>query len=383
MPSVNFMNILFAINHPSQFYMFKNIAHKLINNGHSVVFFIQQRGFIERLVRQQGFEYRYLVSPLWKKTLRGRFGIWLRGIIHLLEADFRILVYCLCSHIDMMLGSDVSITHIGMLLRKTSVIFTDDDYYFTKEYYHLAYPLASHVIAPFVADVGKWVSKKISYKGTQKTGYLHPKYFVPDQSVLEKYGLNESNFSIIRLVTFNALHDSIHKAESGLNSTILQSLFPILEKAGRIIINSESDLVAVNEACITRIDPEDMHSLLYYASLLITDSQSMHIEAGLLGTPSIRSNKWVDQTLRVNVIDYLEIEYGLGISISPKNMYEILDASGELIAPEKKKEWQLKRDKFFAENTSFTDMLFWFINEYPSSYKRYLNNNRVIEEYVS
>ncbi len=42
---------LFAVNHPSQFHMFKNLARKLIDDGHHCVFFIQQRGIIEDLVK--------------------------------------------------------------------------------------------------------------------------------------------------------------------------------------------------------------------------------------------------------------------------------------------------------------------------------------------
>jgi predicted glycosyltransferase len=360
--------------------MFKNTAHMLTSNGHSVVFFIQQRGFIERLVKQHGFEYKYLVTPLWKKLLKGRAGILLRGAIHLIDADLRLLMFCMFRHIDMMLGSDVSITHIGKVLKKVTIIFTDDDYYFTRDYYRLAYPFASHIFAPEVADVGKWAMKKITYKGTQKTGYLHPRYFVPDVKVLGKYDLSEENFCIVRLVKFDALHDSMHKAESGLNPDLMNALLPILARNGRIIINSENENAAVSAEYITRIDPEDMHSLLYYAKLLITDSQSMHIEAGLLGTPSIRSNKWVDQLLRVNVIDYLENEYGLGVSVSPQKTNEIILVAEDLLNPSKKKEWQSKRDRFFAENTSFTDMLFGFVSEYPSSLKSYTIDKVVIEE---
>ena len=80
---------LFAVNHPSQFHMFKNLARKLLDDGHHCVFFIQQRGIIEDLVKGCGFEYRFAISPFWREKLKGRIGIFLRGVVHLVQSRCR------------------------------------------------------------------------------------------------------------------------------------------------------------------------------------------------------------------------------------------------------------------------------------------------------
>jgi len=372
---------LFAVNHPSQFHMFKNLARKLLDDGNHCIFFIQQRGIIEDLVKGCGFEYRFAVSPFWRKKLKGRNGVLLRGIIHIIQSYFRILMYCLTNKVDMLMGSDIAIVHVGALLRKISIVRTDDDWFFTKDYCNLAFPFATHVIASNVVDLGKWYHKKIGYDGNQKTAYIHPDYFVPDPKVLDRYGLEEEKYVIIRLVEFSAFHDVLGQIQSGLNEKTLREIITCLSKTTKVIINAEQgDHTEFSRLCL-KLDPSDMHSLLYYARLLITDSQSMHIEAGLLGTPSIRTNRWVDCDCKMSVIDYIEVKYGLGVSVSPQQPDELIPKVKELTADGMKIRWQDKRDKFFRENTNTTDFIYWFVTNYPSSYSEYLNNPGLIDRF--
>ena len=41
------------------------------------------------------------------------------------------------------------------------------------------------------------------------------------------------------------------------------------------------------------IDPKDIHHILFFADIFISDSQTMTAEAAVLGTPSIRYNDFV------------------------------------------------------------------------------------------
>lgn len=376
------MRYLFAINHPSQFHLFKYIAHKLIFDGNTCVFFIQQRGIIEKLVKDHGFDYHMLVSPFWRRVLKGRLGIALRSMIHLLQAEFRIFFYCLFNPVDILMGSDIAITHVAKYLKRVSIIFTDDDWYFTRAYYRYAFPFATHIFAAEVVDVGGWAGKRISYKGTQKTGYLHPNVFTPSNSVLKKYSLEEGLFSIIRIVSFDALHDSSFEIESGLSDTFLKRIIPCIESKGAVIINKEAgDKEVLSRYCI-EIDPSDMHSLLYFARFLLTDSQSMHVEAGLLGTPSIRTNHWVDSQQKMHVIEYLEQEYGLGNSISPDDTEVLEQKIMEMLEDTTKRKWVSKKERFFAENTDITEFIYWFVTRYPDSFNEYTANNDLVKTFT-
>jgi predicted glycosyltransferase len=354
--------------------MFKNLAKRLMNDGHKCVFFIQQRNIIEDLVIKEGFAYKYIVSPYWRDHLKGKLGISIRGIMHLLQASFRVFSYSLLNKVDMYLGTDISITYVGNIFRKPSLVFTDDDYYYTKQYAQTAYPFATHILAADVVDIGKWAKKKIAYSGNQKLGYLHPNVFQPDVNVLKKYNLRVNEYSIIRLVNFAALHDSVNQMETGLSHESLQNLMPILSKHGKVILDMENKNNSFFKEYQIDINPEDMHSLLYFARLFISDSQSMHVEAGLLGTPAIRTNAWVDKPKPLNVITDLENRYGLGISISPKNPHLLVNKVSEMIQDGVKESWQDKRDKALKDYIDFTAFLYWFITEYPDSFVMYINN---------
>lgn len=375
------MRILFSINHPSQYHMFKHLARKLLANDNDVIFFIQARGIIEQLVQSDGFNYRCSASKMLRTIFKGKYGIILRGIVSLLQQEITIFSYCLTHKVNYLLGTDIAIAHVGFVLRKPSFVFTDDDYVFTKPYCKMAYPFATHIIAPEVVDIHIWSNKKLAYLGTQKSAYLHPKYFQPELSVLDKYNLRNRKYFIIRLVTYSALHDSIHSASSGISKSVLDRLIPMLEKHGSVLISIEDGNLEKYSKYLLKMNPNDMHSLIYYADLFIGDSQSMHIEAGILGTPSIRSNKWVLAKDKVNVIDYLENICHLGISIPPDQEDELINQVKLLLEADSKEKSKLLSKQFFERNTNLTDFLFWLLSDYPASYQKYKANNNIIDEF--
>ncbi|MDD4309721.1 MAG: DUF354 domain-containing protein, partial [Candidatus Cloacimonetes bacterium] len=218
--------------------------------------------------------------------------------------------------------------------------------------------------------------------GTQKSAYLHPKYFIPDESVLDKYNIRGESFFLIRLVSFSAWHDSVHDATTGISEALLDRLIPVLSKHGKVIISLEEGSREKYQKYVTKIDPTDMHSLLYYADMLIGDSQSMQVEAALLGTPAIRSNKWVLSKHKVNVIHYLETKYQMCFSISPHDEDAIISRVEKLLGSSTKTHWKQLREIFFSENTNLTDFLFWLISDFPVNYNKYLKNNNIIKEFT-
>ena len=376
------MKVIFAVNHPSQYHIFKHLAHKIIEQNGEVIFFIQSREIIEDLVTADGFEFKYSVSPKIRNIFKGRLGIIIRGVLTIAIQEYKLFSYVLRHKVDFLMGSDVAIAHVGFLFRKKVFVFADDDYSFIKQYSRLAYPFCTHIIASEVVDVHKWDYKRIAYYGTQKSAYLHPKYFVPNLNVLSKYNLKGKRFFIIRLVNFAALHDSIHGAYTGLSGLFIEKLLNYLEPIGTVIINVENGLNSKYVNYSPKIDPEDMHSLMYYSDLLIGDSQSMVIEASLLGTPAIRSNKWVLSDAKVNVIEYLEKQYSLFYSVAPNDDDEIMRLTRNLTQPDIKKKWAEKRKKFFSENTDLTEFLFWLMKDYHSNLLEYnINRDKVLSNF--
>ena len=361
--------ILFSVNHPSQYHLFKNLAKKTMAIGYQPFFFIQDRGLIKQLVVNDGFRYQISSSDFLRKSLTGKYGVVLRGVLSLIQQEISIFFFCLRNNVKYLLGTDIAIAHVGWVLRKPSFLFTDDDYCFIKHYSHLAFPFAKHIIAAKEVDLNKWGNKRIAYAGNQKVSYLHPDYFYPSIQVLEKYGLSNKRFFIIRLVKFAALHDAINNIETGLEEKTLGKIINLLTKHGVVIISAEGSCPSRYKSFCISINPQDMHDLLYYADMLISDSQSMHIEAALLGVPAIRTNKWVAHNTPFSVIDTLEKAYGLGYSISPGDTDMLIKTIESLLNGKSKEDYLQKRTRFFAQNTNLTCFLFELLENYPSSLK--------------
>ena len=108
---------------------------------------------------------------------------------------------------DIMIGTDISISHVGWLMKIPTIIFNEDDIEINKIFCYLTYPFASNIITPEVCNVGHFKEKQIKYNGYQKLAYLHPHWFKPDINVVRKYFTNDKPYFLIRFVSFTSGHD--------------------------------------------------------------------------------------------------------------------------------------------------------------------------------
>ena len=112
-----------------------------------------------------------------------------------------------------------------------------------------------------------------------------------------------------------------------------------------------------------------------FASLYIGDSQTMAAEAAVLGVPFVRYNDFVG---RIGYLNELENSYHLGFGIkasqekSEDNLYKTVT---ELLStPNRKEEWQKRRQKMLSEKIDYAKFLTWFIENYPES-RRIMKEN--------
>ncbi len=83
-----------------------------------------------------------------------------------------------------------------------------------------------------------------------------------------------------------------------------------------VFISSERQLEPEFEPYRLKIHPEDMHHVLAYASLFAGDSQSMTVEAALLGIPAFRLSSFKG---KISVLEELEHRYQLTFAFDPKH----------------------------------------------------------------
>jgi predicted glycosyltransferase len=116
-----------------------------------------------------------------------------------------------------------------------------------------------------------------------------------------------------------------------------------------------------------RVPQNKVHSLLYYATMFVGDSQTMTSEAAVLGTPSIRCNTFVG---RIHYLEEEEHRYHLTYGFRPENSEAMFSRVNELLAmgtATLKAEWAKRRAVLLSEKIDYTAFLTYFIENYPQS----------------
>jgi hypothetical protein len=356
------MKILFALNHPAHFHLFKYSAKELLKDGHSVLFVYKQKDILEKLLKDYEFDSIKLSEK--KSTSKSRVSIIKNRLSELITQDINLYKVIRKFHPDLMAGTDISITHIGRVIGIPSILFNEDDIEINKLFCYSAYPFANKIISPAVCNVGTFNHKKIPYNGYQKLAYLHPSRFIPDKSIVKNYVPVDKPYYLIRLVCFNAGHD-IERKHSGLTDNLIRLLIEKLSGYGNVYISSEVPVKKEFEKNLLKLNPLDIHHFIYYADVFIGDSQSMIVESAVLGTPSIRFNSFVG---KISVLEELEKKYSLTNGVHNSNPELLLAKIDELIGDKDlKNKFSERRKVMLKEKIDFTAFIVWFIENYPFS----------------
>ena len=348
------MNILIDIAHPAHVHLIRNTYFELSGRGHKVYVTVKDIPMAIKLLECYQIPYIYIGGI--KDTLKGK---------ALLQIKYNLTIWWLviAKKINIGFGSSLTLTHISRITGMRSLFLDDDDDIVEPLIVKYAHPYADVVLSP---ECTKRSTKKlVSYRGYHELAYLHPNRFKPDVSVLKEIGLKESDiYFVLRFNAFKAHHD---KDVKGLSIENKRKLITYLEEKGKVFITTERDIDPEFEKYQLVLSPEKVHSLIFYATMLIGDSQTMTSEAAVLGTPAIRCNTFVGQ------ISYLEEEehkYGLTIGFQPDEFEDILLKIQELLSlPDLKETWQERRMKMLSDKIDVTAFYVWFIENYPESKK--------------
>lgn len=348
------MKILIYLGHPAQYHFFKNIVKNLQKNN-QVRYLIKTKEVLEPLLIGDKVGYKNILPEGRKSTKTG--VIW-----GLFKREVKVLGEALQFKPDLMLGTDPSVAHIGKLLRIPTFTILEDDVNVIYDLAKITFPFSSHIVAPDSCDCGRWNSKKISYAGYMKLAYLHPNHFKYSSPAYQKTAL-------IRLSNLDAFHDTGIK---GFDEILLKQIIKRLSGEFKILISSEKPLGRFFDEYMLRINPIDIHKVLFQTSILISDSQSMTMEAAMLGIPSIRYN---DFTGRIGVLEELEHKYKLTIGIKPgdtEKLNQILESF--LSITDLREEFQKRRDEMIGDKIDVTKFFTWLIEGYPESAITMQNN---------
>ena len=344
------MRILIDIGHPGHVHLFKNFIKYLFNKGYKVVITTKDDKNITDLLKKYDLDYINL----------GKKGSGILGkILKQFVFDIKLLHYLYKFNIDVALGTSISISHACLFHKSKSFLFNEDDKKSAPFFAKAAYPFAYKIITPTV--LGENYGKKhIKVNSLHELAYLHPDNFKPDIKELEKVGIKkDESFFILRFNAFKAHHD---KDIKGLSKEIKKKLIELLEKKGKVLITTEGKIGSEFKKYQIKISPEKIHHFLNYCDLFVGDSQTMTLEAAVLGVPAIRCNDFVG---RCPAIEELEKKYGLTYGFKPNDSDKMLRKIKELLNKKNlKKEWQEKKKRLLKDKMDFNIFMIKLIENF-------------------
>ena len=345
------MNILVDIGHPGHVHLLHPLADELRQRGHSLYYSVRDIPVAKRLMEHYGMT-PWLDLGAKSDTLGGK-------ALTVLRQDAQLLRFVHRNHIDLGLSSGISLCHVAQLTHMKSLVFDDDDDEVEPLVTRFEHPFATAVFTPDC--IQRRTKKAVYYAGTHELAYLHPRRFTPDPTVLQHAGLQENErFFIMRFVALKGHHDV---GQEGLSLEQKLALVERLKPHGRVIITSERAVEPEFEPYRLPVPPEEIHSLMAYASLFVGDSQTMTSEAAILGVPALKCNTFAG---RLSVPNMLEQKYGLCYAYTPAHFWDMLQHIEVLLAhePEElKAEWQAKRQSLLNDMMDPTEFFVEYIEQ--------------------
>lgn len=347
------MRLLIDISHPAHVHLFRNAIKLWQEKGYQLVITAREKDITTRLLSLYDMDFQSV-----SKAKKGFTGL----LLGLVEHDLGVLRVARQVKCDYMLGTSVAVSHVSRLLAAKSVVFNEDNRESSFIFAAITYPFADYIVTPAVLgeDYGH---KHYTYEGCHELAYLHPNYFIPDATVLHELGIGKNEpYSILRFVALGASHDI---GQKGIDDNAKRQIIAELLKIGRVFITSECQLMPEFEKYRLYVSPEKIHDVVAYARMFVGDSQSMTIEAALLGTPSIRCNTFIGRT---PVIEELQNKYQLTFGFLPQETLKMVDKIRSIVSDRSSKAlWQERRAKYIRDKIDVTAWMVKLIEDLAKS----------------
>jgi len=348
------MRILLDIGHPAHVHLYRNLWTELNKRGHNIIVTVKDLPSAITLLKL--YEIPFITIGKRGGSIAGK------GLSQLIF-NYRVLRLVLRNRVELGLGSSITNAQISRISPIRSIVFDDDDDEVQPLMTKYGHPFAHCVVSPDSLKGRRRKKNTVFYSGYHELAYLHPNRFTPDPSVLADAGLAPGEtFFILRFNSFKAHHDiGIKGLSMEQKVKLVESLLP----TGKVFITTEGDTEPEFTSFRLQVRPDKIHSLIYYATMLIGDSQTMTSEAAVLGTPSLRFNSFAG---RISYLEELEHKYRLTFAFKPDNYDALMAKLHYLLSmPQLKEEWLVRRNTMLSQKIDVTAFMVWFIENYPSS----------------
>jgi predicted glycosyltransferase len=356
------MNILFEVNHPGQVHLLRHSYHELIQKGHKISVIAKEEKIITYLL--DVFQIPYTTLGLKGAGKLGK-------LFAQFKFDWRAYQIVRKNKITLGVGSSITNDHLSFIMKSFKAIhLSDDDESVVPLLVKFSYPYTDVILSPSCLTFQTFKDKNIQYPGYHELAYLHPKRFQPNIDVIQRIGIQEGEkYFVLRFVALKGHHDDGHE---GISFEQKKKIVELLKPHGRIFITSEKPIEKDLEMYRLPVKPEEIHTLLYYATLFLGDSQTMTTEAAILGVPALKCNTFAG---KLSIPNEIEEKYDLCYSFLPQDFDKFYEKAKELIhTSDLKTIWKVKLDKLLSERIDVTSFLVWFIENYPNSQGIIQNN---------
>jgi len=342
------MRILVDMGHPTDVNLFRNVIKELERRGHEVKITAADKENTATILKGYGFDYE--LRKHYKRLASKAIGVlkndfWLYGISKKFKPDIYISP-----------GSPYA-AQVSKLFRKPHIAFTNTER--AKLAIRLMLPFTDVICTPscFKRDLG---SKQVRFNSYYELAYLHPNYFKPNPTVLEKLDLDKNDrYILLRFSSLESHHDIGVKSGFDFKSNKeMHEFIKKIEDYGQVFLTSEIELDRELEKYRVTVPTTDFHSFVYFATMYIGEGAKTASEAAVLGVPSL----YVSTTKR-GYLDELEEKYDLADTF--KNREQAFEKAVELLEDKNiKKKWQEKREKMLNEKIDTTKFMVECIENY-------------------
>lgn len=347
------MRILIDIGHPAHVHLFRPFAIEMQKKGAVILFTFREKEFEKELLDEFGF-LNVCIGKHYKHKLRKLFG--------LLEFNLRLLKVAIGFRPDIFLShGSMYAAQVSFLIRKPHISLEDSG---NMEQIHFYRPFTKAILTPDVLSVDLGL-KQIKYKSFHELAYLSPKYFTPDRNILSKLDLKKNEkYAFIRFVYWSATHD---RGQVGLSLLQKEEIIEYLDSKMKVFISSEGEVPTSMKKYLISVKPHQIHNVIAFAQIVISEGATMASEAGVLGIPSI----YVNSQVRC----YNEEQANYNTVYNFRNGTGVLNKVKEIVGASKSKELAEKgRQELLSNKINLTELLIWFVENFPCSF-RTLNEN--------
>ncbi|WP_081927252.1 DUF354 domain-containing protein [Halobellus rufus] len=333
--------IQFDVTHPAHVHLFKHAIEELARDGHAVAVTSREKEITTDLLDAYGIAHTVLSKKGTRKA--ALVPEWLLRDVRTVRFAARFDPDVIVSRLS------PTAVHAAKMVGAGAVAFHDHEG--TNRLASALAPFTDRLCTPatFEADFGESHDR---HAGVQELAYLHPDRFDPDRDRLREFGVDPDDpYVVLRFVEMGAHHDV---GLDGFSAAAKRRLVRALSADTAVYVSTERGVDADVDAAQIPVPPAMMHDLLSEASLLVTDSNTMATEAGILGTPTVRSGAYAgtDQFSNFEVLT----EAGLVESVAAED--RAVERALELFAdPDAERRWRERRDEYVADKPDLTDYI--------------------------